>query len=231
MTLWSFHPPFEVDPMRSFRGLLLGLALLAVAPTVGSAQAGRLFEDSWFWGAKTGMLLFSTEAVENAYAPLFGGEWLITRTRGALYVAYEQAFFTENSAIEDLLNTNGERIVEMTDMRRVTFAALAFPKNLGGIRPYAGVGMAMNFIQEAVPLGSFQSASQQNDILATIEEQRTRGSVLLMGGVQLQYARLSIFGQATMMPSQSGFLFNGRSTYIVEGGVRWNVGSAIERIR
>jgi hypothetical protein len=217
--------------MRSFRSPLLGLALLAVVPTVGQAQAGRLFEDSWFWGAKTGMMLFSTKAVENAYVPLFGGEWLITRSRGALYVSYDQAFFTENSAIEDLLNTGGQRIVEMTDMRRVTFAALAFPKNLGGIRPYAGVGMALNFIQDAIPQGSYQSASHQNDIVATVEDQRTRGSVLLMAGVQLQYARLSIFGQGTMMPAHSGFLLNERSTYILEGGVRWNIGSAIEKIR
>lgn len=217
--------------MRSLRSLFLGLVLLSALPAAGSAQSGRLFEDAWFWGAKTGMMLFSTKAVENAFVPLFGGEWLITRTRGALYVSYDQAFFTENSAIEDILNTGGVRIVEMTDMRRVTFAALAFPKNLGGIRPYGGVGVALNFIQEAVPIGSFQSASHQNDIIATIEDQRTRGSVLLMGGVQLQFMRLSIYGHGLMMPAQSGFLLNQRSTYIVEAGVRWNVGSAIEKIR
>jgi hypothetical protein len=216
--------------MRSFRSLLLGLALLSV-PAAGSAQAGRLFEDAWFWGAKAGLMTFSTKAVENAVVPLVGGEWLITRTRGALYVSYDQAFFTEFSAIEDILNVGGQRLIEMTDMRRVTFAALAFPKNLGGIRPYAGVGMALNFIQEAIPQGSYQSASHQNDIFATVEDQRTRGSVFLMGGVQLQYARLSIYGQGLMMPAQSGFLLNERSTYIVEAGVRWNVGSAIEKIR
>jgi hypothetical protein len=217
--------------MRSFRSLFLGLTLLAILPAAGSAQAGRLFEDSWFWGAKAGMMLFSTKAVENAFVPLFGGEWLITRSKGALYVSYDQAFFTENSAIEDILNVGGQRIVEMTDMRRVTFSALVFPRNLGGIRPYAGVGMALNFIQDAVPLGSFQSASHQNDILATVEDQRTRASVLLQGGVQLQYARLSIYGHGIMMPAHSGFLLNERSTYIVEAGVRWNVGSAIEKIR
>jgi hypothetical protein len=154
-----------------------------------------------------------------------------SRSRGALYVSFDQAFFEENSAISDPLNTNGQRIVAMKDMRRVTFAALAFPKNLGALRPYAGVGMAMNFIQDATPVGSFVSASQQNDILFTVEDQRTRASVLLMVGLQAQYARLSIFGQGTMMPAQSGFLFNGRSTYVVEGGVRWNVGSSIEKIR
>lgn len=216
--------------MRSFRNPLLGLALLSAMPAVGSAQAGRLFEDSWFWGAKTGVMMYSTEAVENAYAPVFGGEWLITRTRGALYVAFDQAFFSENSAIPDVLNTNGQRIVKIDDMRRLTFAALAFPKNYFGIRPYAGVGVSLNFIQEAIAQGTYVNASQQNDIAFDIEDQSTRASPLIMIGVQAQYARVSVFGQGTMMPAHSGFLINGRSTYFVEAGVRYNIGTSIERI-
>ena len=216
--------------MRSFRSPLLGLALLSALPTIGSAQAGRHFKDSWFWGAKTGVMAYSTEAVENAVAPLFGGEWLITRTRGALYVSYDQTFFNNESAISDVLNTNGVRLVEIDDMRRVTFAALAFPKEFVGFRPYAGLGVALNFIQTATPLGSFSTASQANDIHAMVEDQRTRASILVMAGLQLQYSRLSVFGQATMMPAHAQFLINGRSTYFLEAGVRYNIGSSIERI-
>jgi hypothetical protein len=216
--------------MRLFRSPLLGLALLAALPTIGSAQAGRLFKDAWFWGAKTGVMMYSTKAVENAIAPMVGGEWLITRTRGALYVSYDQTFFNNDSAIQDVLNTNGVRIVNMDDMRRVTFAALAFPKELVGFRPYAGLGVALNFIQTATPQGSYVSASQANDIAATVEDQRTRAAVLVMVGVQAQYSRWSLFGQATMMPAHAQFLINGRSTYFVEGGLRYNIGSSIERI-
>jgi hypothetical protein len=216
--------------MRLFRSPLLGLALLAALPAVGSAQAGRLFKDSWFWGAKTGVMMYSTKAVENAISPMIGGEWLITRTRGALYVSYDQTFFNNDSAIQDILNTNGVRIVNMDDMRRVTFAALAFPKEFIGFRPYAGLGVALNFIQTATPRGSFVSASQANDIAATVEDQQSRASVLVMAGVQAQYARWSLFGQATMMPAHAQFLINGRSTYFLEGGLRYNVGTSIERI-
>jgi hypothetical protein len=217
--------------MRSFRNPLLGLALLSALPTVGSAQAGRLFEDAWFWGAKTGVMMYSTEAVENAYAPVFGGEWLITRTRGALYVSFDQAFFTENSAFSDPPNAGGQRIVQMENMRRVTFAALAFPKSFIGLRPYGGVGVALNFIQEAVPQGTYLDDSHKNNIALTVEDQSTRASVLAMVGVQAQYSRLSVFGQGTMMPTHSGFLLNKRSTYIVEAGIRYNIGTSIERIR
>ncbi len=216
--------------MRSFRSPLLGLALLAALPTLGEAQQGRLFKDAWFWGAKTGVMSYSTKAVENAISPLFGGEWLITRTRGALYVAYDQTFFDNESAISDVLNTNGIRVVHMDDMRRVTFAALAFPKEYVGFRPYGGVGISLNFIQRATPLGSYSSASQANDIAATVEDQRTRAAVLVMLGLQAQYSRWSVFGQGTMMPAHVNFLINGRSTYFLETGIRYNIGSSIERI-
>jgi len=217
--------------MRSFRSPVLGLALLSALPTIGSAQAGRLFKDSWFWGAKTGVMSYSTRAVENAVAPLFGGEWLITRTRGALYVSYDQTFFNNDAAVDDALSTGGQRLVAIDDLRRVTFAALAFPRQWLGFRPYGGVGMALNFIQEATPRGTFQSAAQQNDINATVEDRRTRAAVLVMGGLQAQYSRWSVFGQATMMPAHATFLIDGRSTYFLEGGIRYNIGSSIERIR
>ena len=217
--------------MRSFRSPLLGLALLSALPTIGSAQAGRLFNDAWFWGAKTGVMSYSTKAVENAVAPLFGGEWLITRTRGALYVAYDQTFFNNDAAIDDATSVGGQRLVAIDDMRRVTFAALAFPTHWMGMRPYGGVGMALNFIQEATPRGTFQDAAIQNDIVATVEDRRTRASILVMIGLQAQYSRWSVFGQGTMMPAHATFLIDGRSTYFLEGGIRYNIGTSIERIR
>ena len=217
--------------MRSFRSPVLGLALLSALPTIGSAQAGRLFNDSWFWGAKTGVMSYSTKAVENAVAPLIGGEWLITRTRGALYVAYDQTLFNNDAAVADALSAGGQRLVAIDDMRRVTFAGLAFPKEWMGVRPYAGLGMALNFIQDAEARGTFESAAQKNDIEATIEDRRTRASILVMGGVQAQYSRWSVFGQATMMPAHATFLIDGRSTYFLEGGIRYNIGTSIERIR
>ncbi|NUR19582.1 MAG: hypothetical protein HOQ12_08640, partial [Gemmatimonadaceae bacterium] len=46
--------------MRSNLRLLAGLALIALAPRVGAAQEGRLFKDSWFFGAKAGNMTYWT---------------------------------------------------------------------------------------------------------------------------------------------------------------------------
>jgi hypothetical protein len=50
-----------------------------------------------------------------------------------------------------------------------------------------------------------------------------------MVGVQLQYLRFSAFGQASIMPAQARFMMNSRPVYHLEGGIRWNVGTSIDR--
>jgi len=37
-----------------------------------------------------------------------------------------------------------------------------------------------------------------------------------------------VFGQAGYMPMKNTSLFNGRTTYVLEGGIRINFGSSIE---
>jgi hypothetical protein len=75
--------------MRTIRVLATVFALLLL-PQIGGAQEGRHFKDSWFWGAKVGSMKYATLESEG-YAQLIGAEWLITRTRGALYLAIERA--------------------------------------------------------------------------------------------------------------------------------------------
>jgi len=76
------------------------LALVALTPTVSAAQSNRLFENAWFWGAKAGLMNFST-GIENKTAPLIGAEWLITRSKAGLYLSAEQAFFTATGYVFD----------------------------------------------------------------------------------------------------------------------------------
>ena len=64
---------------------------------------------------------------------------------------------------------------------------------------------------------------QQSAVSANLTDTKDRTAFHMMGGVQAQYQRFSVFGQATYMPAQSRFLFNGRSTYFLEGGLRFNV--------
>ncbi len=213
--------------MRTVRWITSALALAAIVPTVGAAQQNRLFDNAWFWGAKFGIMSFDT-GVQTKAAPLIGGEWLITRSRAGLYVSVEQAFFNSTGAAFD--NTGQAFAVQLKDMRRYTAAALAFPVSWGSIRPYAGVGFSLNVIQHASIDGSQVSDPNSVPVLEQqLADEKDRISFILMGGTQIQYRRFSVFGQATYMPARQNFFFTGRSTDLIEGGIRYNVGSSIDR--
>ena len=72
--------------MRTVRWMSSVLALVALTPVVSAAQSNRLFENAWFWGAKAGLMNFSTGNNNTTTAPLVGAEWLITRNRAGLYL-------------------------------------------------------------------------------------------------------------------------------------------------
>lgn len=215
--------------MRSVRSLTSGLALVALLPAVGSAQAGRNFKDAWFWGVKFGTMSFSTATDKNVMAPMVGGEWLITRTRGALYISAEQAFFNRMSAVS--VGSGLAAPVGIHNLQRVTAAVLAFPavierKNGTSLRPYGGLGVALNFIGSASVADTV--AANYPGITSTIHDQNSGAALLAMAGLQAQYRRFSLFGQTTLMPTKD-FLFNNRATYTLEGGIRINVGTSIDR--
>jgi hypothetical protein len=219
--------PNEVSQMRTVRWLSLGLALAMVLPAAALAQEGRLFKNAWFWGAKTGVTSFSTDRVKNAVAPSLGVEWLITRSRGGLYASYDHAFFEEETVV--YTQAYGPHTMQMQNMRRVTLAGLAFPFAIGTIRPYGGVGIAMNFIQEIAAVDPFTSADQETVVVRRAFDVKDRAAFIAIAGVQLQYFRFSAFGQASIMPAQARFMMNSRPVYHLEGGIRWNVGTSIDR--
>ena len=209
--------------MRSNLRLLAGLALIALAPRVGAAQEGRLFKDSWFFGAKAGNMTYWTTTTSHGQAPMLGGETLITRSRGGLYISLDQAFFDGTTTVID--GAGAQRIVDIKDNRRATVAAMIFPKAFGWIRPYGGIGFAMNFMQQANARGGADATTQQ-----IIDEQKTASAPIFIIGTQLQLLRFSVFGQGSYMPAQNSSLFNNNETYFVEAGIRYNIGSSIERI-
>ncbi|MDQ6829058.1 MAG: hypothetical protein M3081_09360 [Gemmatimonadota bacterium] len=212
---------------RSVRSLASGLAFASLVPAVAAAQAGRNFDDSWFWGAKVGTMSFSTKSAHNVAAPLIGGEWLITRSKGALYISAEQVFFNRSSVLTS--NQGAVVPVSIRDMQRVMAAALAFPGLYGrALRPYGGVGLALNFIRSAHASDSIPTSFALNAPQA-IEDQKSSASVVVIAGLQAQYRRFSVFGQADMMPSTKTFFFNDRATYTISAGLRWNFGTSIDR--
>lgn len=218
--------------MRTIRGLTTGLALVALFPAAAAAQTeARPFTDAWFWGAKSGVMSVRT-GVESEMAPLGGVEWLITRSRAALYVSVEQGFFDEViGEVPDASAAEGTRQVRLENFRRASFSLLAMPRAFGALRPYGGIGLAMNLVQRAAPLGEFASTEDAQQVMARIEDRRSRSSFVFMGGVQGEIGNVALFAQATSMPTGGRFLLNGdENIYMLEAGLRWNVGSAIERL-
>ena len=215
--------------MRSIRRLLPGLVLLALAPSVGAAQSGRLFNNSWFFGAHVGNMTYWTTTTAHGQAPFIGGETLITRKRGGLYLSMDQAYFDATTTVDDGTQTTGSRVIDIKDNRRFTAAAMIFPKAFGTLRPYGGIGFSLNFIQSATPRGPY-SPSAYPQLAIDLNEMKTRSAPVFIAGAQLSLLRFSVYGQGTYMPAQADFLLNNNETYFLEAGIRYNIGSSIEKL-
>ena len=218
--------------MAIARWVASALAVVAIIPATGLTQPNVNFKDSWFWGVKGGVISFSTATVDGRVEPVVGGEWLLTRTQGGLYVSFDQSLFDASSAVED--TTGQSHTVRIRDMRRLTVAAMAFPlffdAGFASIRPYAGAGFALNFIRSAALVGAPPSDTVlRKDVNNRLEEERDRAAPVLILGLQFQFGRLAIFGQGTAMPAEAKFFLNGRPTVFAEAGLRFNAGSSKSR--
>jgi hypothetical protein len=207
---------------------IVGLVVAASHPTTASAQESRYFDDSWFWGVKSGVATFSPTLGGNETAATYGAEWLITRSRGALYVSFDEANLSTVSAVIDPAMGDGFRPVAVHKLRRIGFAALAFPKRFGSFRPYAGLGLSLDIVGKASPLVSGEDDNVDPAVFDRIEQRRSQAGVLGMAGVQMQLDRLAIFAQASVIPAQSNFLLGNNALGFFEAGVRYNFGSARE---
>src|SRR4051794_36929569 len=215
--------------MRTIRALTTALALVGVLPTLGSAQGGRPFKDSWFWGAKAGTLMYSTISTTNAMAPSGGLDWLITRSKAGMYMSYSQAFFNRI----EYMQAEGDTVrgVNLKDMRRADIAAMVFPGNSRFIRPYFGLGLTMSQIATAEKLGAFANVDQFQAADALVTELRTSITPLLIAGTQLQLHIFSVFAQGSAVASQKSFFLHGNNSFNLsaEAGVRFNFGTSIDK--
>jgi len=223
--------------MRLLRVLTAAIGLAALLPKPSAAQGGRQFKDAWFWGVKGGGLLYSSASTENSAAPLVGADWLITRTRGGLYLSFDQAFLTTTGSFLDREpDSTFQRNVALKNLRRFSIAAMVFPLQSPKLHPYAGFGMVLNQIGSASAQGSFLNSSRYNIALDSVQSKKTSFTPLLVGGVQVRTPQFSFFGQAVASPAQQGFfLYNSNGgtafNFSLEGGIRYNIGSSIDRVR
>ncbi len=216
--------------MQKTRAVAVAVIATVVASTQADAQSSRNFEDSWFWGAKAGINTFSRPGFGNTSTANLGIDWLITRKQGGLYVSGDQSIFERDILVSDPSASAGQRTVRINDLRRLTFAGVAFPKRFGGVIPYGGIGYMIAVAGDARILVDTTAGSTppNNSFIDDVEELRSRGSVLGMLGVQIQTRRAAIFVQETLIPSNRRFIFPSVMSFL-EFGVRYNFGSSIDR--
>ncbi|MEP6620676.1 MAG: hypothetical protein ABJE47_15230 [bacterium] len=223
--------------MRLLRVLAVATGFAALVSHASAAQDGRQFKDAWFWGVKTGAVSFSSATTTNGGAPLIGAEWLITRTHGGLYVSFDQAFLTTTGGFGDRdPDSSFTRFVQLKNMRRVTIAGMAFPIERGNLHPYAGFGLSFNQIASPTLLSSTTNPARYAIILDSVQTKKASFSPILLAGVQARYRPFSAFVQGSMSPTQQTFfLYNQLQptsfVFSLEMGVRYNVGSSIDRAR
>lgn len=214
--------------MQKLRAVAVALVATLVVSASASAQQMRNFDNSWFWGFKSGINTFSAPGHGNTSTVDLGIDWLITRTKGGLYVSGNQSIFQRNVDVLDPASNTGQRAVQVNDLRRITFAGLVFPTHFGGITPYGGIGYTIAVLGDARVFVDSANTLPGNAFLDKVELLRSRGSVLGMAGVQIQTRRAAIFAQETMLPSNANFLFSSVLSFF-EFGVRYNFGSSIDR--
>jgi hypothetical protein len=214
--------------MQKLKAVAVALVATTLVSASANAQGVRNFDNSWFWGFKTGVNSFSVPGHGNTSTVDLGIDWLITRTKGGLYVSGNQSIFEKDLEFLDPASNSGQRTVRVNDMRRISFAAVAFPKHFGGITPYAGIGYMIAVLGDARIFVDSANTFPTNAFLDEVERERSRGAVLGMAGVQIRTKRMAIFAQETMLPSNSSFLFRSVLSFL-EFGVRWNFGSSIDR--
>ena len=233
--------------MRPIRSLTTGLALSVLLPVVSQAQQGRLFDNSWFWGVGGGALTYWTSTTAHAEAPSLSADWLITRQHFALLVEFEQAFFVahnltyvdqgrfyRDTALTNFYNVNYYAQATVRNSRHIAASFMAFPGH-GPIRPYAGVGVSMNFLQGTVTTSAPPALSPAKQWYPQYYGSQFRDqaaewvSPVVTGGLQLQLSRFSVYGQAQLFPlsvnTSQPNLFTDQGFVMLQAGIRVNVAS------
>jgi len=221
--------------MRAIRAVAVA-ALVVLDASAAAAQQARGFKDSWFWGLKGGGTFYQvmSDSQPPSLGPMAGIDWLITRKSGGLYLSFDQTFFNQFVFISDSISPldTVARRVNLSGLRRFSLVGMIFPKQSGFMQPYVGLGIAMHHIASAEAEGTYRNATQFNLVQSTIQQFRSAASPLFMLGSQFKLPLVSVFGQVSATAADDKFfLFTGsnwRTT--VEGGVRYNFGSSIDRM-
>ena len=233
--IWSPKTNF---PTGTWGGQIIGTAGLSYFLSQPQQRSGRsATQFQWYWGAQGGAFISKTNKMGSTYDPIFGGHWLITAKRTALYVAYEQAVFLgdDQAVIADPNSSSGLRDVTFHDMRRVMAGLMAFPLQRV-VEPYAGGGFALMEVLNPVvdcsgttpnsDCTTLADATAADDLAHTAA---SKAFFWFAGGLQMNYGKMTLYGQWTITSSAAGFLLDG-VTHTLQGGIRYSFGTSKEGI-
>jgi hypothetical protein len=159
-----------------------------------------------------------------------GGHWLITGTRSALYVGFDQMIFGDNttSAVFDASSANQIRSVTFSSGRRIQAVAYVIP-NDKILQVYIGGGFGINQITDAQPVGTFNTPGEADAVFATIEAAGTKAFPIFSGGAQYRMGKMALFGQYQFMPEGRDFLMTGVQ-HVFTAGIRYILTGAREEV-
>jgi hypothetical protein len=207
-------------------------------PTVVRPRGGPSFEErasdwqhKWYWGAEAGIFIFKTNFDNYAFEPTFGGHWLITGKKTALYVGYEESFFITPRHVT-MVEPGGAVSpgnVSFNNLRRIMVGVLAFPAQTR-IEPFAGGGFA---IMEALSVNAgcpdCTSVAQLAQLADQANAAATKAFFWWMGGIDIKQGRLALYGHYVITSAAAGFLIQG-TTHTFQGGIRYSLGTSKEGI-
>lgn len=224
--------------MRLLRVLAVATSFAGMLAQHAAAQEGRQFKDAWFWGLKGGALVYSSNYNNaNSFAPTVGLDWVITRSRGGLYVSFDQSFLTAEGAFKEVgLTGLQDRVVTLKHSQRISLAAMGFPMQSPFFHPYVGLGAALNRVGSVAATTPFSNNAQLAASADSVQAKRVTFAPFVIGGVQTRLPRFSVFAQGTATWLHNDyFLHYVRPKYglqyTIEGGIRYNIGSSIDRAR
>jgi hypothetical protein len=233
--IWS---PKTNYPTGTWGGQVVGTAGLSYFLSQPQQRNGRpATQYQWYWGAQGGAFLSKTNVQGYTYDPIVGGHWLITAKRTALYVAYEQAIFLgdDQAVIQDPNSGSGLRDVTFHDMRRVMAGLMAFPLQRV-VEPYAGGGFALmevlNPVVDCSGTTPNSDCTSLADAVAADDLAHTAASKAFFwfaGGLQMNYGKMTLYGQWTVTSAARGFLLDG-NTHTLQGGIRYSFGTSKEGV-
>ena len=193
-------------------------------------QRSSDWQHKWYWGGEAGILVFRTNFDSYSFEPTFGGHWLITGKRTALYASFEQSLFISprHVTVVEPSGTVTPGNVQFDNLRRIMVGVLAFPAQLR-VEPFAGGGFAIMEALNVEVSCATCSGSDLGQLQDEADRAATKAFFWWMGGVDIKQGRLALYGHYILTSAAANFLIQG-TTHTFQGGVRYSFGSSKEGV-